>query len=351
MAGSSSPWRLLPRPVRDVPADLAAIIALVVATDLAVFAPVVRDTWLRVPLGFAFVLFGPGYAFVAALFPERPTRSGRGSDTTGDGDECEADPVRFRPLDGPLTDAERAVLSVASSIAIVPLLGLAIHFAPVAIRLRSIAVVLSAVTVAMALVATARRRSIPPEARFRTPYRRWSVAAQTALFDPDSRAETGLAILVATTLVLAVGGVGYVVTAPQHGETFTEVAVLTDTDGDPTDDVPSSAADDGTEGVVVTLENNERRTVSYTVVAVAQRIAFDAGSGTATVLEQNELRRFEPRLAHGETWTHSHDIEPTLTGDTIRVAWLVYADADVPATPTLENADYSTHRWLNASRE
>ncbi|ELY84355.1 DUF1616 domain-containing protein [Natrinema altunense] len=351
MAGSSSPWRLLPRPVREVPADLAAVIAVVVATNLAVFAPIVRDTWLRVPLGLLFVLFGPGYSFVAALFPERATRSGRGGDTTGDGDEFEADPVRPPSLDGPITDAERAVLSVASSVAIVPLLGLSIHFAPVAIRLRSIAVVLSAVTVAMAAVATARRRSIPPEARFRPPYRRWVAAAQTTLFDPDSRAETGLAILVATTLVLAVGGVGYAVTAPQHGETFTEVAVLTDTDGEPTADVPSSAADNGTGGVFVTLENNERRTVSYTVVAVAQRIESDGEPGTTTVLEQTELRRFEPRLAHGETWTHSHDIEPTLTGDTVRVAWLVYADADVPATPTLENADYSAHRWVNASRE
>ncbi|PCR92169.1 DUF1616 domain-containing protein [Natrinema ejinorense] len=350
MAVSGSLWRLLPRPVREVPADLAAIIAVVVATNLAVFAPVVRDTWLRVPLGFAFVLFGPGYSFVAALFPERATRPGRGGDATGD-DEFEADPVRLRPLDGPIPDAERAVLSVASSVAIVPLLGLAIHFAPVAIRLRSIVVVLSAVTVAMVAVATARRRSISPEARFRTPHRRWAAATRTALFDPDSRAETGLAILAATTLVLAVGGVGYAVTAPQHGETFTEVAVLTDADGEPTADVPSSAAGDGTEGVFVTLENNERRTVSYTVVAVAQRIASDGDPGTATVLEQNELRRFEPRLAHGETWTHSHDIEPTLTGDTVRVAWLVYADADVPATPTLENADYSTHRWVDVPTE
>ncbi|WP_226482519.1 DUF1616 domain-containing protein [Natrinema amylolyticum] len=352
MAVFSSLWRLLPRSVREVPADLVAVVGVVVATNLAVFAPVVRDTRLRVPLGLAFVLFVPGYAFVAALFPERGTRSVAGADGTNDGGEFETDPFRRRVLADPITDAGRVVLSVASSVAIVPLLGLAIHFSPVAIRLQSIAVVLSAVTVALAVVATVRRRSVPLESRFRTPYRRWVASARTALFDADSRAETALTVLAATTLVLAVGGVGYAVTAPQHGETFTEVSVLTDAgDGERTADVSPSSDGNGSESVIVTLENNERRTVSYAVVAVEQRIASDGDPDNATVLEQNELRRFEPRLAHGETWSHAHDVEPTLTGDAVRVAWLVYAGGDVPATPSLENADYSAHRWVNASTE
>ena len=61
---------LLPRPVRRLPADLAAVVAVVVLSDLAALLPVVRETPLRVVFGLPLVLFVPGYAFVAALFPE-----------------------------------------------------------------------------------------------------------------------------------------------------------------------------------------------------------------------------------------------------------------------------------------
>jgi len=71
MVAFRSLWLLLPRPLRQLPADLAAVVVLVVATNVAALAPVIRETPLRVPLGLAFVLFVPGYAFIAALFPGR----------------------------------------------------------------------------------------------------------------------------------------------------------------------------------------------------------------------------------------------------------------------------------------
>lgn len=345
-------WRLLPRPIRDAPADLVAAVIVVLATDLVIVAPVLRETAVRVPLGIVFVLFVPGYAFVATLFPERGARFDRAGDATDDSAEPSTDVRQSHPLDDPITAIERAVLSVASSLAIVPLAGLAIYFSPLSIRLQSIAVALTGVTIVLVVLATHRRRSLPPAARFRVPYRRWAASARATLFGADSRAETALTVLVATMLVLSAGGVGYAVISSPTGETFTEVAVLTDTDdGEPITDSYSSSVGDGGRDLVVTLENRERRSVSYAVVVVEQRIASDGTAGNATVREQRELRRFEPTLAHGETWSHSHDVEPTLTGDTVRVAWLVYVDGSVPATPSLENADYSTHLWINASAE
>jgi uncharacterized membrane protein len=44
--------------------------AVVVLTNAVVFLPIVRDSPVRVLLGLPFVLFVPGYVFIAALFPE-----------------------------------------------------------------------------------------------------------------------------------------------------------------------------------------------------------------------------------------------------------------------------------------
>ena len=89
---------LLPEPVRNLPADLAAVLAVVALTNLAVFLPVVNDSPIRVVVGLVFVLFVPGYAFIAALFPEQgdpPT------DDPGDDDvESAENGFRDRGIDG-----------------------------------------------------------------------------------------------------------------------------------------------------------------------------------------------------------------------------------------------------------
>lgn len=349
MAAFSSLWGLLPKSIRTVPADLVAVVAVVLATDLAVFAPVVRDTAVRIPLGLVFVLFVPGYAVIAALFPNRGDGYVSGTEMP-DIVEVTENSLRSFPLDSPITAIERVILAFASSLAIVPVLGLVLHFAPVTIRLPSITISLSVTTVGAAAVAVRRRRSIPPGERFRVPYQRWIASARSGLSTADSRAETALTVLVATALVLAVGGVGYAAMVQPNGETFTEVAVLTESDDELAADTYPAAAEDDDRNLTVTLENNEQRPVNYTVVAVEQLVESD-DDGNATVRDQNELRRFEAQLDHGETWSQRHDLEPTATDGTVRIAWLVYTDGSVPATPTLENADYSTHIWSDTSDE
>lgn len=67
----ASRWRLLlPEPIRTLPVDLVAVVVAVVLTVLGVFLPVVNETPLRIVVGLPFVLFVPGYALIAALFPE-----------------------------------------------------------------------------------------------------------------------------------------------------------------------------------------------------------------------------------------------------------------------------------------
>ena len=65
--------------------------------------------------------------------------------------------------------------------------------------------------------------------------------------------------------------------------------------------------------------------------------------------EQRELDRFETQLEHDDSWHHAHEVEPTMTGEGIRLVWLLYVDADVPADPTAETADYDVHLWVDVT--
>ena len=127
------------RPLFDrLPADLALVIALTLACILFVMVPPLNETPVRVLLGLLLVLFLPGYSLIAALFPKRDD------------------------LDG----IERIALSFGLSIAVVPLLGLALNYTPFGIRLVPILVVLSVFTVLLAVIACVRRQGLPEGERF-----------------------------------------------------------------------------------------------------------------------------------------------------------------------------------------
>jgi uncharacterized membrane protein len=123
-------------------------------------APVLSETPLRVVFGLPFVLFLPGYAFVAALFPEA------GEDPTDE----EAKDEASRSASG-IDGIERVALSFGLSIAVVPLIGLVLNFTPFGIRLVPILMSVSLFTVAATAVAARRRHLLPLEERFQVPYR------------------------------------------------------------------------------------------------------------------------------------------------------------------------------------
>jgi len=102
---------------------------------LVVFVP---DLPLRMALGIPFVLFFPGYTLICALFP-------------GKGD-----------LDG----VEGLTLSIGLSLAVAPLIGLALNYTPFSIRLVLTLVSLSLFSQSMSILPACRRRKLPDEARF-----------------------------------------------------------------------------------------------------------------------------------------------------------------------------------------
>jgi len=82
------------------PKDLALVILFTLLCIPFVLIPPLNETPVRIILGLHLVLFLPGYALIAALFPRK----------------------------GDLDGIERIALSFGLSIAVVPLLGLALNY-------------------------------------------------------------------------------------------------------------------------------------------------------------------------------------------------------------------------------
>ena len=113
--------------------DLAFVILFtLLGIPFVMIPPLNEISPVRIILGLPLVLFLPGYALIAALFPRKDD------------------------LDG----IERVALSFGLSIAIVPLLGLALNYTPFGIRLSPVFTVLSVFTISLAICAYVRRRRI-----------------------------------------------------------------------------------------------------------------------------------------------------------------------------------------------
>ena len=365
-------WLLLPRPIRRLPADLAAVGVLTVVTLATVFIPVVNETPLRVAFGLAFVLFLPGYAFIAALFPEAgespiPDADVDSSDVPSDV-TAKPDPVAGTTAadtqpdhetetdNGLLTEGghdrdgidgiERVALSFGLSIAIVPLIGLVLNFTPWGIRLVPIAVSVAGFTLICVAVAAIRRWELPADERFAVPYREWITAAKHELFEPDDRTDAALNVMLALSILLAVGSVGYAVAVPPQGEQFSEFYLLTENDDGElvADGYPDTMELDETAELIVGIENNEHETTDYTVVVQLQDVVTEGNE--STVVERTEIDRFSTTLEHNETHHERHTLRPTMTGDDLRVQYLLY-DGDAPAEPTRENSYRDLHLWID----
>lgn len=264
----------------DRPADLLAVVAVTAATLLCVYVPVLNESVLRVLFGVAMVLFVPGYALIAALFPARDD------------------------LDG----IERVALSFGLSIAVVPLIGLALNYTPWGIRLDPILASLTLFTLAMSGAAWYRRLLLPADKRFVVPFRAMLASARGELFDPEaSRFDRALSVVLLISIAAAVVTTVYVIAVPKEGEHFTEFYILGEKGK--AADYPTDFPAGSTRSLIIGVGNHEYREVPYTVEALALNQSFDPATNTSTVHAVAPLDRFTLTVPHNETrevvWTFS----------------------------------------------
>lgn len=196
-----------------------------------------------------------------------------------------------------------------------------------------------------ALVVALRRPQFLRDEQFSVPSRDRLAATRSESLELDSRANTALNVLLVASVLLAVGSVAYAVTVAPGGEQFTELYLLTEDDGEPVaDGYPEEMVRGESEPVTVGISNQEYELTEYTVVVQLQRV--ETIDNETRVIERQRIDRLETTLAHNETWHREHELTPTMTGEDLRVQYLLYR-GDPPDDPTDKNAYRSVHLWID----
>ena len=287
---------------KRIPADIILVIALVLLTDLFVLVPFLSDSPIRIALGLPMVLFLPGYALIAALFP--------GKDD----------------LDG----IERIALSFGLSIAVVPLIGLALNYTPWGIRLVPILVFLTNFTILMAMVAIYRREALG-DAAFSVPFRGMYESAKAGITTkPESGLDRILSIILVLSILASVVTLAYVVVTPKQGEKFTEFYILG----------PERMADNYTTeltvgesvDVIVGIVNREYSVVNYSIVLKLDNETMETPPSLQHI-----------SLAHNVTWEKPLSFVPAVTGDDMKLQYFLYRE-DNMTEPYRD-----LHLWINVT--
>ncbi len=265
----------------------------------------------------------PGYAVVSALFPEQPSEN-----------------LHNVPVDSRASSPDwtvRLILSFVGSLIIVAAVGILLNFQG-AIRLTPVIGALVGVTL-VGIVITAVRRSLLPGQRRARPF-----AGRTLwVFSTGTRVQSVVLVLSLLALVSTIAVIGV---APSQGETFSETYLLTEAESGElvAEEYPTTfVAGDG-HSLTVGIENHEHRTVSYEVAVVVQEI----GPG-GSIENQQPVDQFNATVAHGERALLDRQIDPTMTGEGLRLQFLVYNDTspeDIdPSEP--DSADQTLHIWID----
>ena len=294
-----------------VPVDLILGLLLTVAAVIVSVVPV--PTALSVLVGVPFLLFVPGYAVTAALFPRiRDTRDG----------------------DDGLSPLGRVAFSVATSVALAVIVGVNLEFTRWAIEAQSVVGALALVTLAGSIVGALRRARLPA-----------SPSGNRSHSMGDSNSSTVATVMVVIAVVVSLASVAVVAGMNDRGEQYTEFGLLVeDESGNLTaDEFPSTLPADEATTLHYTITNREQQSETYTVVVRVETVTDDGGVGQA-----QRLGTYEEPLAPGETVTREHTVGPTMTGEDLRLRYLLYR-SDPPADPTGAEAYRTLHLWVDVT--
>ncbi|MFP4608265.1 MAG: DUF1616 domain-containing protein [Candidatus Natronoplasma sp.] len=304
--------------IKEKPWDLLAAVLLNTLLILAV--ALTPDSIWRTILGLPFILFLPGYVLISFLFPE----------------------------DEPLDHIERIALSFGLSIAITPLIGLALNYTW-EISLLPILYSQSLFIYTFSLLAYLRRRSIPNDELY-------SIEFEINPPNWEDYDWIDKALVIATVgLLIASGGLAYhIATTPRTGERFTELYIL-DQDGtaDP-DKYPSNLTTNENGTVIVGVVNREHETVNYTLgiglgdskenYENMERLGEIPENYNFSLPSNNTYRFTEFQLSHEEKWNQmvNFSIEQPRE-EHHRVSFFLLRDGEIYQNPI--------HLWIKVEED
>jgi uncharacterized membrane protein len=304
---------------RTIPPDVTIVYLWIFLAIVGVYVPILSESPLRVAFVLSLLLFAPGYLLVAALSPAK----------------------------GDLAGIERVALSLGLSIAIVPMMGLALNYMPWGIRLDPIAVSLVVFCLAIGLVAHLRRCELPEESRFLVPVSPFLAAAKKEVSGSSaSRFDRALSIVLVAAVLVAVATTVFIVVVPREGEKFTEFYILGPKGK--AADYPTEFMAGTPQTVILGIGNHEYREITYTVETFAIESRFDNATNRSTVVSATLLDRFSVTVPHNQTVEQPYSFR-IMDPDADRIEFLLFKETppeEIPESNLLEAGYRNLHLWL-----
>ena len=240
------------------------------------------------------MLFFPGYALMAALFPRKERMGG----------------------------IERVAFSLGLSIAVVPLIGLVLNYTTWGITLQSVSYSTASFMFILSFTAWFRQKRLTEEERFGIEFQVKVPSWGGGIWD------RALSVILVVTVVGALGLLGYILATPKIGERFSEFYILGSENK--AGDYPRQLVVGQEAKVIVGIANSEHEAVSYRV-----EVRIDG-------IKNNEVEGIT--LEHGERWENEVTFIPEVAGSNQRVKFLLYKDGE--AEPYFK----PLHLWLDVKQ-
>lgn len=314
-----------------VPVDIVFVALALVGCFVALQLPAGSPVRTIVVLGT--LLTVPGYVLTTAAFPGHTS-----SPTT-------PSVVRKRRVGriqfAALSDAERGALSFGLSLLLLPLFALVLAFVGRPIGANDIFLIVVVFVGVVGVVGVYRRARLPASSRYDLPVVEWASAARVGLFG-GGPTDTALNLALAASVLLASTMLVGAVVAPGEGYRYTDASLVTINDqGQYVEkNYPTKFVKDQPRKITLVVENHEGTKVEYTVVVQLQRV-----DEQGQVTNAQEIDRYSRIVPDRGEWQLRHSVAPTMTGDRLRMTWLIYKGG-APANPTIENADEHLYLWV-----
>lgn len=297
--------------------DLTVVFGLIITTPVVLLFPGFPQP-IEWAFGIPFLLVVPGYALAAALFAGDPRGFRSGS------------------ADGELPGwAAKVAIALVTSALLVAVVGVTLA-AVGSLQLTPTVLILAGISLGFAILARFRRR------RFRstTPYPTESSSGspqKSVMFGKSGLQKVSLAV----AIVVLLGALTFAGTTASGQSPYSEATLLGSEAQDLLEETETTfvAGEENTLGLA--LANHEGTPVEYEFVGKVQRVGPDG-----TVLEEERVDTASRQLAHNESVVVERTIVPSVTGENLRLQYLVYKGG-APADPTRENADLSLRVWID----
>jgi uncharacterized membrane protein len=221
------------------------------------------------------------------------------------------------PKQQDLNIIERITLSFGTSIAVVPLIGLALNYTPWGIKLSPIFLSIVLFIIIMSAIAWFRHVRLASDDRL-------SINLRLSEFNWSSqnRLGKGLSIVLIITIIAAIGSLIYVLTSPKEGENYTEFYLL-GSDGK-ANNYPRQLLFTHPADVIIGVVNHEKQTETYRIEIKINNVPYD-------IIEIGEL-------TDGQKHEQKISITPDEIGENQKIEFRLYMNNS--NTPYFDNPLY-----------